>query len=254
MKFNNRVGEVKFNSQGLKMWIKEYRGALDIDIEFEDGYISKNRTYNSFKIGKVKNLFNREVCGIAYIGDKIKDDNTESYSTWATMINRCHNTKNIKEYQWYKDCFVCEEWYNFQNFTKWYNENYYTCEDEKMCLDKDILIKGNKTYSPNTCIFVPNRINVLFTKSNKTRGNYPIGVHKKTNSNIFIAQCNIYHNGSKKRKYIGSYLTTIEAFNAYKSFKESYIKQVADEYKSKYPNFPQKLYDAMYSYEVEITD
>ena len=40
----------------------------------------------------------------------------------------------------------------------------------------------------------------------------------------------------------------------YKKAKEQYIKQVADEYKAEYPEFPQKLYDAMYAYEVEITD
>ena len=42
-----------------------------------------------------------------------------------------------------------------------------------------------------------------------------------------------------------------EAFKSYKTFKEKYIKQVADEYKDK---IPKKLYDAMYRYEVEITD
>ena len=36
--------------------------------------------------------------------------------------------------------------------------------------------------------------------------------------------------------------------------KENYIKEVADEYKSKYPNFPIKLYEAMYKWEVSIND
>lgn len=60
--------------------------------------------------------------------------------------------------------------------------------------------------------------------------------------------------GEKRSSWLGSFSTPEEAFYAYKQAKESYIKQVADEYKSKYPNFPKKLYDAMYSYEVEITD
>ena len=45
--------------------------------------------------------------------------------------------------------------------------------------------------------------------------------------------------------------TPQEAFQAYKKFKENYIKQVADEYKE---YIPQKLYEAMYNYEVEIGD
>jgi hypothetical protein len=36
-----------------------------------------------------------------------------------------------------------------------------------------------------------------------------------------------------------------------KNFKENYIKQVADEYKDL---IPQKVYEALYRYEVEIND
>ena len=119
-------------------------------------------------------------------------------------------------------------------------------------MDKDIIKKRNKLYAPDLCMIVPNRINVLFTKSDRARGELPIGVHKVGNK--FIAQCSVLINNKKTQHPIGSYFNSLDAFNAYKSFKESYIKQVADEYKSKYPNFPQKLYDAMYSYKVEITD
>ena len=50
-----------------------------------------------------------------------------------------------------------------------------------------------------------------------------------------------------KRKF----KTSIEAFLCYKTEKEKYIKEVADEFK---PYIPQKLYEAMYNYKVEITD
>ena len=42
-----------------------------------------------------------------------------------------------------------------------------------------------------------------------------------------------------------------EAFKQYKIMKETYIKQIADEYKDLIPS---KLYNALYKYEVEITD
>ena len=64
------------------------------------------------------------------------------------------------------DCSVYEGWHNFQNFAKWYEDNYYEIEEEQMHLDKDILVKGNKVYSPDTCVFVPETINGLFVKSN----------------------------------------------------------------------------------------
>ena len=86
------------------------------------------------------------------------------------MLRRCYDEKLHKKYPTYIDCKVCEEWLNFQNFAKWYYNNYYEIENEKICLDKDILHKGNKIYSPDNCVFVPNNINVLFVKSDKSRG------------------------------------------------------------------------------------
>ena len=120
-----------------------------------------------------------------------------------------------------------------------------------MCLDKDILIKGNKIYSPNTCIFVPKRINTLFIKCDKARGNLPIGVSKREENkykNSYRAKCrNIYG----KRITSKTYKNPIECFYEYKKIKEQTIKDAADLYKDKIPN---KLYDAMYNWKVEVND
>ena len=165
---------------------------------------------------------------------------------WYSMLKRCYSKSTQSRYTTYIGCTVCEEWHSFQNFAKWYSENIWN--EEFTFLDKDILIKGNKLYSPNTCIIVDNNINNLFTKNNKNRGDLLIGVVKRGNK--FASRISICGN----MKTIGNFYTQEEAFTSYKLAKESYIKQVADEYKSKYHNFPQKLYDAMYSYEVEIAD
>ncbi len=166
--------------------------------------------------------------------------------TWQNMKKRCYDKKYHNMRPTYKDCNLCEEWKCFTNFKEWYNKNYYKVDNERMCLDKDILIKGNKLYSPNTCIFVPARINSLFTKTNKKRGNLPIGVYSYKSK--FKVQCN---NKNGKRTFLGYYNTKEEAFNAYKEFKENVIKQIANEYKEK---IPERLYNAMYNYKVEITD
>ena len=50
----NRVGETNINNQGLKMTIIEYKGAKNIDIQFEDGVIVYNKSYDKFKIGRIK--------------------------------------------------------------------------------------------------------------------------------------------------------------------------------------------------------
>lgn len=121
-----------------------------------------------------------------------------------------------------------------------------------MHLDKDILVKGNKIYSPNTCVFVNRTINNLFTKSNDIRGELPIGVNKTLN-NKYISQISLYNFEDKKKHKItlGRFKTVIEAFNIYKQAKEDNIKRVADYYKDK---IPQKLYNAMHNWKIEITD
>ena len=120
-----------------------------------------------------------------------------------------------------------------------------------MCLDKDILCKGNKIYSRETCIFVPQRINTLFVKSDKTRGKNPIGVSDLP-SGKYEVMCS---NGYGKTIRLGTYSTEEEAFQAYKEYKENLIKEVIDSYEGKIPEpFYSKLKVAMYNYEVEITD
>ena len=241
----SRIGEVAYNSLGNKMTIIDYINTENISIIFENGYITKNKTYHCFKIGAISNPYNKTFLNIGYLGegDYNTKKNRKIYKDWYGMLSRCYDVSYKDKYTTYKNCEVCEEWHNFQNFAKWYDENFYEIEDHRMELDKDILFKGNKVYSPETCVFVPNRINSLFIKSNAKRGDYPIGVSYDNKNNKYMA--------SGKNVYLGYYNTVKEAFNTYKEYKEKLIKQIANQYKN---IIPQKLYDAMYSYEVEITD
>ena len=248
----DRTGEINISNEGYEMKIIKYFNWENVIVEFQDkNKIRVTCRYNDFKKGSIKNPYHTSICKKGYLGVGKYSYKTHSqiYKEWNSMLHRCYDNDVHKIHSTYTDCTVCEEWLNFQNFAKWYEENYYEIEGETMCLDKDILIKGNKVYSPSTCIFVPNKINALFTKSDKARGKYPIGVsfHKKYNK--LIVRCNI----NNKTKHLGMLeLNQVnEAFLIYKNFKENYIKQVADEYKDL---IPIKLYDAMYKYEVEITD
>lgn len=219
-----------------------------VNIKFEDGYITYNRTYHDFKKGNIKDLLYPEVCGMGYIGiGNYSNKNARNqYVKWCQMLHRCYgmNNHNIS----YKNCSVCNEWLNFQNFAKWYDENYYQVLNENMEIDKDILCKGNKVYSSKNCIFVPHTINSLFVKCNRVRGKYPIGVYFNKKIGKFIAQVNCY---DKNQTTIGRYNNYQDAFLAYKKVKEKYIKYIADQYKEV---IPKVLYDAMYKYQVEITD
>lgn len=255
----DRTGEKNINTFGSEMIIVEYRMNRDIDVYFpEYDWTFKHTRYNDFKKGNIKCPYERRVYGIGYIGEgeyktKINGKRTKCYKTWQGMLERCYNPKCHGKHPTYINCKVCEEWLCFQNFAKWYYENYYEIDGERMCLDKDILHRNNKIYSPENCIFVSERINTLFIKCDKMRGEYPIGVSYYKQNNRFVAQCSVYDFKENKIKkiHLGYYNTPEEAFNAYKQFKEQYIKQVAEYYKNLIPT---ELYNALYNYKVEITD
>ena len=254
----DRTGEKNINNFGSEMIITKYRNTMNIDVYFpEYDWSFKGATYQHFKKGNIKCPYERSVFGIGYFGggkyESTKNGkNTKVYDTWHAMLRRCYDSKYHEKYPTYKDCKVCEEWCNFQNFAKWYEDNYYEVGNETMNLDKDILFKYNKIYSPETCIFVPQTINKLFVKSDKSRGESVIGTHYLKNGK-YRAYCNLLNpkTGKSKQEYLGHYTTQQEAFEVYKYYKEKNIKEVASYYRNL---ITIKLYNALYNYEVEITD
>lgn len=238
------------------MIIIDYKNSNNMLVLFENGY-KTSVSYSNFVKGNVKNPYDKSVCGVGFIGEgeysNSKDKNrSPQYSRWNSMLGRCYSDSFLKKKPTYKSCEVCEEWHNFQNFAKWYDDNYYEIFGEKMSLDKDILVKGNKIYSPDTCVFVPQPINSLFEKSNKTRGKFLIGVFIFKNKNrIKRFSSTIVDPKSKVKINLGYFMTENEAFLAYKKAKESAISFIANKYKE---SIPEKLYKAMIDYKVEKSD
>ena len=253
----NRTGEEKLNNFGSKMVVKEYRKYSDIDIYFpEYDWTAKHVQYNNFKKGNIKCPYEPKVYGVGYLGEgKYKafenGKKTDKYDIWYHMLERCYDPKFHERNSTYKDCMVEDYLLNFQHMGEWIEENYYEIPGEKMCLDKDILHKGNKIYSRDTCVFVPQRINKLFTKADNSRGNDPIGVSDLPSGNYQV-YCN---NGYGKNIYLGTYSTKEGAFQAYKQYKENLIKRTIDSYEGIIPEpYYSRLKTAMYNYEVEIDD
>ena len=252
---NKRLGETIMQNCGEVAFIVEYVNSHDITVQFKTtGELVKTR-YNVFVEGLVKSHFTPTVFGVGITGlEPTRNENGEqldSYVCWKAMLKRCYSAKYQEKYPTYKGCYVCDDWLYYPNFKKWYKENYYKISNKTSHLDKDILVKGNKIYSPTTCIFVPNFINKLFTKSQKTRGEQPIGVYYNKRDKKYIASLSVSKDGKSIGKYLSSFDTADAAFEVYKQAKEEYIKEIADEYKDK---IPAKLYEAMYSYEVSIDD
>ncbi len=238
----NRLGEVRENNQGTKMKIVQYRNYNDIDVEFMDDfhYTKRHQAYSNFRTGSIKNPYDKTICGVGYIGvgeyqTGTKTKHTEEYQNWTCMIRRCYDESLKDRYSaYYGDCIVCEEWHCFQTFAKWWNDNIYRVGTERMHLDKDILVRGNRIYSPKTCLIVPQRINMLFKKKPNKYG-LPSGIKPRVNGK-FEAQY--------RHESLGVYDTLEQATTAHDTKRTESIVEIAKEYRHTIPN---RLYEALVS-------
>lgn len=77
------------------------------------------------------------------------------YKHWLNMLSRAYDVRVYKKQPNYIGTEVCSEWLYFMNFREWALPKI----QDGFELDKDILVQGNKVYSPDTCLFVPKWVN-----------------------------------------------------------------------------------------------
>ena len=201
----------------------------------------------SLQKGRAKKTLRKALYGKAHfdMDCTCNGDNKLIYSAWKSMLDRCFGGRSD-----YKECSICSEWLLFSNFHKWavnpsnnFRKGYH--------LDKDILVKGNKVYSPQTCCFVPREINDMLVKGNKKNRKSVLGVNKIGKS--YYPQHGTALLPNFDKSLLRHYKTEREAFSAYAESKEKYIKEVADEYYNK-GLITERVYDALYNWTIEITD
>ena len=170
------------------------------------------------------------------LGYKTIVDNkwSKPYLAWRNMLRRCYDPKYHIKSPSYKQCEVCDEWKDYQNFAHWYENNYYIVPNENLTLDKDLICKGNNIYSPSTCVLIPERINKLLvnTSNNVNKGQYPVGVcyHKYTKKYVS------YLSTFRGRICLGYTDTPEQAHLLYKEAKENYIKEITQQYSDILPS------------------
>ena len=250
IKLSNKVGKSYITSEGYVVEVLECVSYNNCTIRFEDGLILHNINFNCIKKGNIKNPYHKSIYNVGFIGigkyKRLSDDGSSTcFNYWCNTIERGYSKKLKEKQPSYKNCTVNEHWHNFQNFAEWFYKNWKPYM-KGWHIDKDILVKGNKIYSSETCCFVPIQINCLFVKNEANRGDYVIGVSfYKGRYRAFI------NKNSERPVYLGTFDTPEEAFQAYKTEKEKYIKEVADKWKNLISD---QVYKAMYNYKVEITD
>lgn len=167
---------------------------------------------------------------------------TDCYHVWKGMFDRCYSDYQLERRPTYIGCSVDEAFHDYQDFAKWYYENKYSGLGYE--LDKDILITGNKVYSPENCCLVPKQINMMFTNTNRSRGKYPQGVNYHKPLDKFCARICMHG----KPKYLGYFETPELAHLAFKKEKERHVKEVADLW---FGNIDTKVYEALMDWELD---
>jgi hypothetical protein len=145
---------------------------------------------------------------IGYIDGKQKRKCTWKcpfYTTWKSMLTRCHSEKYKATYPTYKDVTVCVEWRRFSVFKAWMETQAWKGNQ----LDKDLLVEGNKVYSPDACVFVSSLVNKFLIDSRATRGGYIIGVCRHKGVGKFQTHCS--NPFTKKGEYLGLFTSEQEA-------------------------------------------
>ena len=144
------------------------------------------------------------------------------YQRWKNMLNRCYSNSCQLRQPAYIGCTVCSEWLVFSNFKRWME-----CQEWKgKELDKDILVSGNKIYSPETCVFIDGSINVFLTDKSSSRGELLLGVDFHRLSGKFRAQCR--NQITKNKEHLGLFKDESSAHEAWRKRKHEIACQLAD--------------------------
>jgi hypothetical protein len=249
-----RAGEKGFTKYGDEYVAIEDQNGRKVTIEFQDDAKYTYHVYEqNFRSGNVHNPYNRRVFGVGYVGDgpylskKPGNKKYPEYQTWSNMIMRCYRDTYQATHTSYIGCSVDPEWHDYQNFAKWWNENFYTIPGERMDFDKDLLFKGNRVYAPEKCCIIPHRLNLLFMRRTQKEKSTPTGI-LETSSGKYYAT---YGATGKTNGRAGPFDTLEEAFAEYKKIKESAIRAMVEQYKDE---IPKHVYNAALNWRVEITD
>ena len=249
--YKDCVGKVCKSKSSGDFKVLKYNGARDVEIQFLNTGFETVAELGSIKIGKVKDPYSPSVYGVGVLGTKypitINGVLTKEYELWQSMLVRCYSATFKKKQPTYEGCEASENFKSYEYFYEWCRKQI-GFGVKGFDLDKDLLVKGNKVYSEHSCIFIPQAVNSLLVKRKASRGEHLIGVSWSNTSKSFIARV---AKNKGKQEYLGSFKTEIEAFNAYKTAKEAFVKEQANKWKSQ---IDERAYNALMKYTVEIDD
>jgi hypothetical protein len=146
------------------------------------------------------------------------------YARWVNILTRCYSPSEHKRYPQYIGCSICDEWKLFSTFRKWMVSKEWAGKH----LDKDLLICGNKIYGPDTCVFIPEKINAFLRTNINKVSKYPLGVHLDKKRDKFVANCKNPFREKNITEYLGTFDCPDKAHIAWKTKKYEHALRLSD--------------------------
>ena len=206
----------------------------NILVRFYNGYETVCNYPNLLK-GIVANPLHPKLYGVGFfgVGDysaKINAEIHPYYDAWRGALRRSYDEKWHVKCPNYIGCQVDSRWHNYQHFCKWVETQVFF---KGYKLDKDLLVKDNKIYGPDTCVFLPNELNCIIASHHTKREGVPNGVYMIRNPKFrnkpWVANMSRRgEEGTPDFKCIGYFATPEEASIAYVSEKERYVRERAN--------------------------
>ena len=249
--YKDCVGKVCKSNLSGDFKILKYNDTANVEIQFTNTGFETVARLNNIRNGKVKDPYSPSVFGVGVTGTKypitVDDVITKEYDLWHSMLTRCYSDVYKKKRPTYEGCKVSNNFKSYEYFYEWCHKQV-GFGNQGWHLDKDLLVKGNKVYSEDSCVFIPVEINLVLTKRTASRGEHLIGVYWHKRNKAFVGMVS---KNKGKSEHLGYFATEIQAFNAYKVAKESFVKEQAEKWKDK---IDERAYKALMDYEVSIDD
>ena len=177
--YKDCIGKVCKSNLSGDFKVLKYNDTANVVIQFlKTGYETTVRLTN-IRNGNVKDTYLPSVFGVGILGTKypstVNGVRTKQCALWYNMLQRCYSESLHLKHPTYEGCEVSDKFKSYEYFYEWCHKQI-GFDNEGWQLDKDLLVKGNKVYSEDTCVFIPREINQLLTNSTASRGEYLIGV------------------------------------------------------------------------------
>ena len=248
-KLENMIGQIFPTNNCGNLEIIEYINKRNVTVRFLNTNFITNVELGDIRRGNVRDYLMPSVYNVGIIDIKypayFEGKMLLEYQIWHDMLRRCYDQNWQIRHPSYEGCLTSKNFAYYPFFYEWCNDQI-GFGNLDWQLDKDLLVKGNKVYSEDTCIFIPREINVALTHNRTQESIYPTGVNLYR-SGRFQSQIMMYG----KKRYLGYFDTPEEAFLAYKQSKEQYLQSLAYKWE---PYIDSRAFEALLHYQLEITD